>query len=552
MNECTAVIVEASGIQDYIFGSNELIQNIGASELVTQSTTEWLFQVLDRLGLRHNVDFSASGSSRRYVIDSQTGQPRIRDESIETGLDVEVVYASGGKAIILFRDVASAKKCMRQLTAIALRDAPGLALVAARRTFEWEKQRLWNVLNDLSLDLERRKSDRRWSVPLSGLGVTSACAFSGLPAVDRDPTNEGTARERLVASSVLAKINAWADADGRLRELLNSKWPFVYDFDVMRSMGQSSYLAVIHTDGNDMGERFKNIAKRFKEPNENATYAKALRDMARSVNRAAIHALRTTITTLMASRDEDGKFGGVVPTPIHKNERTGESEFQIPFRPIVFGGDDVTFVCEGRLGLTLAERYLRDYSAQLLDDKEYAHARGGVAVVHLHYPFSRAYDLADDLAKSAKRYLNEHPGEKMTVLDWHFAVSGLVRPLNQVRAREYETADGKLYLRPYRLTSLESDLPHAWNTFINTVQYFKRNTQEQGEWVGKQNKLKGLREVLRAGPVATERFLELIGARLIAIPRLDSMKTRGWQGGECGYFDALEALEFFVSLEKGI
>jgi hypothetical protein len=29
-------------------------------------------------------------------------------------------------------------------------------------------------------------------------------------------------------------------------------------------------------------------------------------------------------------------------------------KYLLPFRPIVFGGDDVTFICDGRLGLSLA------------------------------------------------------------------------------------------------------------------------------------------------------------------------------------------------------
>ena len=34
-----------------------------------------------------------------------------------------------------------------------------------------------------------------------------------------------------------------------------------------------------------------------------------------------------------------------------------------PLRPIVFGGDDLTFVCHGRIGLALAARYLQYFEA---------------------------------------------------------------------------------------------------------------------------------------------------------------------------------------------
>src|SRR5260370_22422013 len=43
------------------------------------------------------------------------------------------------------------------------------------------------------------------------------------------------------------------------------------------------------------------------------------------------------------------------------------SNYYIPFRPIVFGGDDVTFVCDCRLGLSLATAYFREFWKQSVD-----------------------------------------------------------------------------------------------------------------------------------------------------------------------------------------
>ncbi|MEI2698797.1 MAG: hypothetical protein V9E94_10780 [Microthrixaceae bacterium] len=52
MAQVTQVLFEVTGIQEYVFGSNQLAQNIGASELVYRATTEWLVQALHPL--RHN------------------------------------------------------------------------------------------------------------------------------------------------------------------------------------------------------------------------------------------------------------------------------------------------------------------------------------------------------------------------------------------------------------------------------------------------------------------------------------------------------------------
>ena len=117
-------------------------------------------------------------------------------------------------------------------------------------------------------------------------------------------------------------------------------------------------------------------------------------------------------------------------------------------RPIVFGGDDVTFVCKGRLGLALAVRYLQSYAgaAQTVD------RAGGVAVVKAHYPFSHAYDLAEELCKSAKDKIADFKlsgKESATVIDWHFSTSGVVLGLEEVRQREYSAENGdSLLMRP--------------------------------------------------------------------------------------------------------
>ena len=66
-------------------------------------------------------------------------------------------------------------------------------------------------------------------------------------------------------------------------------------------------------------------------------------------------------------------------------------------RALVFGGDDVTFVCDGRLGLSLATLYAREFAAETAKRPECGPltARAGIAIVKTHYPFARAYALAD-------------------------------------------------------------------------------------------------------------------------------------------------------------
>jgi len=496
MSEKTLLMVEASGIQDYIFGSNKLALNIGASELVRRATEDWV-------------------------------------EALTT--PEQRVYVGGGNAMLLFDTESEAVAVARQLTRLALEEAPGLQLLVARQNFQ--EGQLRKTHQELRERLAQRKLDRHPSTPLLGLGVTAACVYTGAPAVD---VQDG----QLISAEVQAKLRATEDGKAHLREQLRQitdDYEFVYDFNDFGTKGESSYLAVIHTDGNRMGERIQGLVGVTDE-----AYAEALGAFSDSVRKAADIALNSTVNLLLQNivedQDDNGKviktIAGRVPCP----EKGGV--IHLPFRPIVFGGDDVTFVCEGRLGLALAAHYLRVFSAKLLADKQLAHARAGIAVVKSHYPFSRAYELAEDLAASAKVYIKEAK-TPCTALDWHFAVGGLVLPLKEVREREYKVPAGNLLLRPLSLTPIANN-ERSWETFTGILTAF-----HQDPWAGRRNKLKTLREALREGPQAVERFLAVYGDRqeLPEIKALPSMAKQGWQGQRCGYFDAIEALDFFIPLE---
>ncbi len=469
----------------------------------------------------------------------------------ELASEEAIVYKGGGNAMLIFESEGAADAFARQLTRRTLDRARGLGLVVKRKSFDPQKDSLVKVHQKLRKELAQRKRDRALSTPLAGLGVTAACVYTGAPAVALN--DEG----QLVSVEVQHKLAAEKAGKKRLERLLprvaEDGYDFVYDFDDFGTRGEASYLAVIHTDGNRMGDRIKKLGEQYARPDQNEQYRRALADFSKSVQNAADLALRATVDALLdavvvkkTDKGERRSIGDKVP--IHR--RDSDHKWLLPFRPIVFGGDDVTFVCEGRLGLAVAAKYLQVFSRQSLSDGELAYCRGGVAVVKSHYPFSRAYDLAEALCASAKGYINDARVEgRLTALDWHFAVSGLVLPLKEVRQREYTVPAGSLLLRPLRLDPPDGDW-RSWGTFTVMLAEFQR---EGGDWAGRRNKIKALRDALRQGREATQHFLALQGLTLPPISdQLQYMTTDGWHSsGRCGYWDAVEALDFYVPLEGG-
>lgn len=530
MKIVTLTQIEATGIQEYIFGSNNLRQNVGASELVARATSEWVAATLKKLNLPANVEWDESKCELKFL----------KDRSIAGGnIRAEVIYAGGGNALILFEGAKDgiAKEFTRQLTRLVLERARGLALVVGHAEFDGDVVALSAQHAKLREDMQKWKMERAPDVPLPGLGVTAKCNFTGLPAIGRDP------EERLISQVVRHKLDGYDSARTRLHSILprvRSMFDdFVTDFDRFGEKGESSYIAVVHTDGNRMGERFQAIAKAYPSPQDNAAYAKQLRVLSRAVNQQAMEALRATVDLLMRS------CGG---------------KRYLPFRPIVFGGDDVTFVCDGRHGLALAAKYLQTLAAEKLPGAcegemgDPLYARAGVAVVKSHYPFSRAYDLAEELAKSAKDKLGRRTREgKGAVMDWHFATSGVVLPLKQIREREYKSAEGKsLLMRPvgFQLDGTTKDT--EWRTWENFKSMMTEFQDEKGKWIGRRNKVKALRDALRQGPNAVVQFRSNYDG-LPLLPEISGqtqlVRETGWLDKHCGYFDAIEALDFYEPLE---
>jgi hypothetical protein len=538
MKNFTLTVIDTTGIQDYIFGSNLLKHNVGASALVHWATNDWVCEKLNVMG---ETNVSKKCEFNENTIDG-------------FGLTSELIYAGGGNTVILFKSRDIAEKFTRDLTRKVLLEAPGLQLVIAHTDVDWDKDKFPKKLQDTIAKVNEKKTNRVHSSHVLGLGVTSDCQFTGLPAIGRDKDG------RRISPEVKAKLDAFNQAHKRLIDLLQLKgYDIPKEFDYLgRTKGESSYIAIVHTDGNGLGKRIKKIAEYHPE---NRDYINAIREFSESVKEAANNALISSVNKIIESiweRKVDGiqrEFvGGVVEI-----KRDTDGNRVLPIRPIVFGGDDATFICDGRLGLTLAEFYLRHLTSKNLADGKPLFARAGVAVVKSHYPFARAYALAEELAASSKMFIREkHPESNLSAFDWHFAVSGLVLGLDEIRKRDYHTRQGDLAMRPLIMGNNIGPEWRTWDTFTNIINEFK-GTMTNGhearmsEELWSRNKLKTLRTVLREGPESVKQFLS--GNKPDRLPTIqgnpDSAK-RGWIGNNCTCFDAIEALDFYVQLNGGV
>ncbi len=566
MSEYIVTVVDTTGIQPYIFGSNKLRENIGASFLTSQATKQWVKDALKDLGKPY------------YFPDPEWGQdiPDATPYIEQSGIIAEVIYAGGGNAVLIFKASDGddyPKQFARSLSKSVLKDAPGISLVVTHSqkfTWSYSSNSLCKRIQDLiENEITQAKRERVPSSPLLGLGVTADCRSTRLVAVDTSDrfmdVDEGEGY--LISNEVKQKLDAVKGANARLAKIFTGAfnqdvYEFPYRFDHLgRSAGDSSYLAVVHADGNGMGDRFKQCGESASSDRE---YITKMRELSWSVQTIATDALRSLGKLLSESVTfEQGNpviesFGcekrliGKVPLKIADNDN---KKIHLPFRPLVYGGDDVTFVCDGRLGLTLATLFLENFEKIAADGKKLT-ACAGVSIVKAHYPFARAYELSESLCGSAKKFKKDQDSDT-SAIDWHIAASGLLGSLGEIRDREYSVREnGDLTIRPLLLNA-DSDHWRNWEDFQRVVTEF--NTHDN--WCDRRNKVIALREILRQGETATEQFLGAYGLPDLPVFRIsdDDFKRKGWtddiRNNEgvrvCAYFDAIEAMEFYLPLSGG-
>ncbi|EAW36941.1 hypothetical protein [Lyngbya sp. PCC 8106] len=562
MTKLTVTVLDTTGIQDYVFGSNRLRENIGASYLVSQTTKEWAETALQDLGkeLNQKVHIPTRDSLHQIYIGNEN-------------VAAEIVYAGGGNTVLLFANFEYAKCFTKILTKRILQEAPGLNIVVVHnKEFEFHKGEFKKTLNQLlEKDLAKKKRERVASAPLLGLGVTAACQSTQLPAVNNSEGYVDADEEDiyLISRESEAKLKAVPNANQRLIEkfagTFNSDiYEFPYRTDYLgRSEGESSYVAIVHADGNGMGNRFQKCG----EGKSDEEAIVEMRKLSFSVEDAGINALKKVLEIIYASI-ENGEITGKIGNFNLKKSKKGK--YYLPFRPLVYGGDDVIFVCEGRLGLELATIYLREFEKQQDIEGQPLNltARAGICIVKTHYPFARAYQIVEELYGTAKKFireervrlgLDEDGNYYCSTLDWHFAASGLMGSLGEIRQREYEVSAGKLTMRPIRLKEHDSDDDQwrTWANFINVVQYFNGyfdDIEGNEPWKDRRNKIIALREILRQGAYKTEQFMKAYGIKqLPPFLQVHNLQEQGWciQGEQyyCGYFDAIEAMDFYIGLK---
>lgn len=512
------VVLETTGIQSYIFNSNRLRENIGASYLVKAATQDWV------------RDHDIIGSKTPIC---ELGEQTPIENRQNDANAIELLYCGGGNTVLLFRDKQKATEFTRTLSRKVLRDARGLRVVFHHADFNWDNESLADAVSEALKTLKSERNNQPPRMGIGGLGVTAMCTSTSLPAVTLSQAEKNDFE--MISAEVLAKRKNTNNANDELRKsfCLADKYTFPLDLDNMgQEKGEKNTIAVVHADGNGLGEIIQGIKNAFQSPEDNRSYIIFMRQFSEGVKALAQNAQKAMVKFL-----------------IHSQFMENKKDKTLPFRPLVSGGDDVTFVCDGRIGISMAVKFLEEFenlsknfiqklNEMLInmrkDPLTYTKltACAGIAIVNTKYPFARAYDLAEELCSNAKKARKHHQIEA-SAFDWHYTTGGLYDNLSEMRTREYARSDGQvLHSRP---VTLDAPPLQTWGQLRANIQIFEG-------WGEYHNKTKGLMDAIRANDVAnfTAKYLFNKEGKPLSTP---SGEPHTW-------YDALELVDLYIDLHK--
>ena len=493
------VIIETSSNQDYIFSTNKLKENIGASELTYRSGTQWVLgAIASPAGQRGFEIWQDSTRLRQLLLDPAKNPPI---ENADQG--IEILTAASGKALFLTKTKESARSIIQAVTRQAIIEAPGLTIAGS-----YEK--VGAIGNEGALAQAIQKVHRKLETERSHfpspenrflrLPIVAECASSGLPASAL--VAEG-GRKRSISQVNHAK---WSFAPKAKDRLANLDMRLARQIDQLveekndnqdsganssdgllkddATSDPRSWLGIVHADGNGLGKIFLNFEKYIGSDKSDRNYINTYRKFSLALDECTETAFQQALEVF----------------PVEARDNAA-----VPVVPLILGGDDLTVVCDGHYALEFTRRFLQSFEQKTAEHPVIAQvaqaafgvgrlsACAGVAIVKRHFPFSVAYSLAAELIRSAKQVkqkitcpvtdeIAENTPFPCSAIDFHILYDTTGIDLEAIQAKLTPEAQTWLYNRPYIVSNLAQlsradgyswGKNHSWQRLRDRIHWLK-------------------------------------------------------------------------------
>jgi len=385
------------GIQGFIFQTNEMKDIVGASELVEEICT---------------TEFDEFAHNKKSIL------------------------RAAGNIKHIFDDRKSCEFAVLNFPKKVMEFAPGITVSQAVVEIP-DGKKFQDVVDELEKKLRIQRNCPVPSLTCGLMGIKRS-RETGLPAIEIKIENEKKKEKELfIDASTKAKkslVEKFQRKEGDGVQRLCSK-AFGKDYIKGRDIAynieditsKNDWIAIIHADGNGLGQIVQKIGKSEELFSEFST------KLDEATQNAAVAAYKREVEVVL------------------------EPNKRIPVRPIVLGGDDFTVVCRADFAVEYAKAFIEEFENQtqtllgkmLVENNVFENgadkltACAGIAFIKSSYPFYYGYNLAETLCGQAKKDAKAY--DKVlapSCLMFHKVQDSFVEEWKSIEARELTPQEG--------------------------------------------------------------------------------------------------------------
>lgn len=514
-NKPVLAMYDVRGIQKYIFRTSKVKDAIGASDIIEN--------IIDN-ALAYAISIIQETQSISVDLEWYTPDGKSVKEYKDDGKDIQVLYIGGGNAFVTYSSRELCVTVNRCMSKYIMDNTYSLQLAVAicdkTDNYSADAQTIRN-------EMERVKASMKVAKPLAPLPVMKIDASTGQAEIDESLTYESAAKK---------------EAESRKRRKIATAQK-IFD-NYVTEKGIDSTLAVIHIDGNNMGLRIRALNKGKK------SYEDAVNNM-REISFNINFSYKEEFDNMKAVFDEN--------MVIDKKDKNW-------ILPILVAGDDITFICNGKIALKAVKEYTKRITMRTMNGlndasslKEYGFSVcAGIAYFNSHFPFSVAYEVAEACCESAKEMAkkdeNISGGKIGNWVDFHICKNVHAKYLDNLREKEYITPAGEnLMIRPYFIP-VEADNGDvvfdkiagskiSLDDLFKNIKYF--NTNDKANTFAKQ-----IRNTYALGANKITELNSFLESRACKMPRTEQNMNEMYFESDgkkyASWYDALEVMELWT------
>ena len=408
------------GIQSFIFQTNELRDIVGASELVQEICTDFFKEFADN-------------------------DPK-----------GECIVSAAGNIKFLFSDRKYCEKAVLNFPKKVIEAAPGITISQAVVSYDEKVTTFQQAVDKLENKLH---TQRNKPIPSQTLGLMAIerSRTTGLPAskiVDKEILDRGTyLKKEKYDTAIFGEEASNDEKKGLCHKAFGEKIPkSQFPHNIGDITGNNDWIAIIHADGNGLGQIIQKIGKNKDE----------LKEFSRNLDTATKKAARQAFEVI-------NTFYGIMD----------EREKRIPIRPVVLGGDDFTMICRADFAVRYTKAFLEAFEKQTESMKYPLTSCAGIAFIKSSFPFYYGYQLAEALCEAAKNDAKSEEmckdGQPKSCLMFHKVQDSFVTNYNDIIDRELTPNENTSWgFGPYYLDEQEN----RWSIDYLEAQVNSLNSEE--------------------------------------------------------------------------